>query len=469
VSALALGLLASTVLPAPTLNEAGAPDLPAYLALPFGLLLLSIALMPFVHAQFWEHHYPDFAFLLGGLVVAYYLTGLPGFGPARIRHVGLEYFQFIALIGSLYVVCGGVLIDLKGQGTPLANTVLLAAGALSANLVGTTGAATLLIRPYIRINKHRIRSFHIMLFIFIVANCGGCLTPIGDPPLFLGYLQGVPFTWTISHCLPAWALCVGALLAVFYAMDRYAFKGHLKAHPGEASGATTTVRISGGLNFFWLSVVIFGVFLDKLLHESLQVEVHFPFGACLQIAAAAAAYKTSKAENLQANEFTFKPIKEVGLLFIGIFATMVPALDYLQAHAGRLGVDSPSSFYWATGSLSSFLDNAPTYLNFLTAAHGLATPPIPVGLPPMGDTPRWMALNPLGVTGFPAEPILLAIALGSVFFGASTYIGNGPNFMVKAISEAAGVRMPSFFGYIVKYTLPILLPIFVVVWLVFVR
>jgi len=468
VVGLLLGFGLTFILPAPTALALGKPNVQPFLAIPFGLLLLSIALMPFINAKFWEHHFPDFAFLLGGTMIAYYIVGLNvytvggrAYGPDKMKEVGVEYFKFIALIGSLYVVTGGVLIDIKGKGRPVLNTLLLGIGAVIANLIGTTGASALLIRPYIRINKDRIRPFHVMLFIFIVSNCGGCLTPIGDPPLFLGYLKGVPFEWTIARCLPAWATAVGLLLAVFFVLDTMALKAHLAANPSADDKTPNTFSISGLLNFFFLGVVLVGVFLDKWL-EPLHLP-HFPYGATLQLVAATLAYKLSRPENLKANEFTFNPIKEVGLLFIGIFATMVPALDYLENNAASLGVSSPSAFYWASGTLSSFLDNAPTYLNFLTASHGLA------GLEVGTQTAPWLELANVGNTGFSAEKMLLAISLGSVFFGANTYIGNGPNFMVKAISESAGVTMPSFFGYIIKYTLPILIPIFILIWLLFVR
>jgi Na+/H+ antiporter NhaD/arsenite permease-like protein len=471
LAGLALGAGFAFLLPSPAPLDAGPPDVQPFLALPFALLLLAIAVMPFLNQRFWEHHYPDFAFLLGGATVAYYVVGLRGYafdghayGPARMLEVGREYFQFIALIGSLYVVTGGIHIDVRGRGTPRVNTVLLAVGAVVANVFGTTGAAALLIRPFLRINKHRIRPFHVVLFIFIVANCAGCLTPIGDPPLFIGYLKNVSFTWTLVHCLPAWAVAVGLLLVIFFILDTRAMKEHQAAGAArEPASERTTVAISGWLNFVFLGVVLFGVFFDRQVFFRLTgQEPPVPLGACLQIAAALAAYKLSQPENLRANEFTFNPIKEVALLFAGIFATMVPALDYLANHAAGLGVTTPTSFYWATGTLSSFLDNAPTYYNFFSAAHGLA------GLEPGRQTEAWLALPAVGPAGASAAKILLAVSLGSVFFGANTYIGNGPNFMVKAISEAAGVPMPTFFGYLFKYTLPIMLPILAVVWVLFV-
>lgn len=421
---------------------------PWWWALPFVLLLAAIAVVPFINKRFWERHYHHIALMLGAIVVAVYLVHLHGYGRHRIADVGLEYFKFIALIGSLFVVSGGILIDVSGHGTPLVNTLLLGAGAVTANLFGTTGASALLIRPFLRINKERLRPFHVVLFIFIVANCGGVLTPIGDPPLFLGYLNGVPFEWTILNCWPAWLLTVGLLLIVFFLLDSF-------AAPKGTSQEPTRVRVSGAFSFLCLGVVLFAVFLDKILANVSPAYEHYPLGAVLMILAAFTAHAFAKRENLARNEFTFGPIVEVAYLFAGIFATMVPALDYLSANAGKLGVQTPTGFYFASGMLSSVLDNAPTYLNFLTAAHGLK------GIP----------LAPENMPAFIAQhaDYLLAISLGSVFFGACTYIGNGPNFMVKAIADASGAQTPGFFGYILKYTLLILLPIYVVVWMAFVR
>lgn len=449
-----------------------APDIRPWHAIPFALLLLAIALMPFINLHFWEHHFPDFAFFLGGIMISYYfvalsaftsLKGVPGYGGHKMVHVGMEYFQFIALVGALYVVTGGILIDIKGRGKPWLNTLILAIGGVLANVIGTTGAAALLIRAFIRINKHRVKAFHIVLFIFIVANCGGCLTPIGDPPLFLGYLQGVPFTWTMIHCAPAWATCLALLLGIFYVLDTKALHQYEKSEDATPDTEPNAIKVSGYLNVVFLALVLFGVFLDGIL-ESMGIHAH-GWGAVLQVVAAIVAYKLSSQENLKANEFTFGPIKEVGFLFVGLFATMVPALDYLGNNASSLGVSSPTAFYWATGALSSFLDNAPTYLNFLSAGHGLAG----LEMGKAAGTPQWLHLENVAGSGHAAGDFLLAISLGAVFFGANTYIGNAPNFMVKAISESSGVPMPSFFGYILRYAIPILIPVLVLIWLLFAR
>ncbi|MCY3022923.1 MAG: sodium:proton antiporter [Planctomycetota bacterium] len=426
------------------LQPAQAPQalVPAWWSLPFILLLACIALIPLLSKHFWERRHHQIALGLGLVMVLVYVFALQRYGTHRMVETALDYFRFIALIGSLYVVTGGILVDISGRGRPWLNTLLLLAGALIANVIGTTGASALLIRPYLRVNKDRIRPFHVVFFIFIVSNCGGVLTPIGDPPLFLGYLKGVPFLWTLKHCLPAWALVVGALCAVFFVFDCLA--------PKSGAAEKTTFRFSGSGNVVCLAWVLFGVFLDKVLPPQFAA---YPAGALLMVMAAYTAYSISRPENLARNEFTFGPIKEVAYLFAGIFATMVPALDYLAVNAEQLGITTPGGFYFASGALSSFLDNAPTYLNFLSAAHGLA------GIP----------LAPANMPGFIScyAEYLLAVSLGSVFFGACTYIGNGPNFMVKAIADAAGVETPSFLGYIFKYTLWILLPLYGVVWVIF--
>ena len=474
---LGLGALISSSIAAPVALTApgiGQPDVSGYWALPFILLLLAIATVPFINPKFWEHHFPDVALFLGGTVLGYYLFGLKGYmveghvyGPTRMMEVGLDYLKFMALVGSLFIVSGGIHIDLDGRSTPFKNTLLLAAGAILANIFGTTGASALLIRPFIRFNKHRVKSFHVMLFIFIVSNTAGCLTPIGDPPLFLGYLQGVEFTWTMIHCLAPMLVCVGLLLTVFFVLDSKDYKAH-HADEDAFEESKTRVAISGYLNFLFLALVVVGVCLDPFLHRHFGIQSEIPFGALLQILVAIFAYKSSKPENLKANEFSFNPIREVGLIFIGIFSTMVPALDYLSNNAEKLGFKTPTAFYWGSGALSSFLDNAPTYLNFFSAAHGLSTPPLQVG-PEADKTPTWLALQTVGHTGYTPAQMLLAISLGSVFFGACSYIGNGPNFMVKAIADTSGVKTPSFFGYILRYTIPILLPIFTLIWLLFVR
>lgn len=424
---------------------------------PFVVLLLAIALMPFIHKHHWENHYPKVAIGLGLITVTYYLVVLRN-GPRMLTSM-VEYAGFMALIGSLFVIAGGIHINMTGRSTPAVNTGLLAVGAILANLIGTTGASMLLIRPYLRINKYRIAPFHVVLFIFIVSNTGGALTPIGDPPLFLGYLKGVPFFWLLTkpNVVMAWLLTVGALLAIFFVMDSWNFRKH-KADVRKS--AEDRVELEGAHNFIWLFVIIGLVLVQKadwvkaLGHEHLVTVVI----AGLMVLAAGLAYKFANKDALKENEFSFGPVKEVGFLFAGIFATMVPALDLLEHHAGDLGISTVRQFYWGSGVLSSVLDNAPTYLNFLTAAFGLHH----LSLEVPADVTH--LLNHVDLSQY-----LVAVSLGSVFFGACTYIGNGPNFMVKSIAEASGVKCPSFFGYVVKYSLPILIPLFALVSWLFLR
>ncbi len=441
------------------------PSIPLWLLVPFAVLLGSIALMPFVNEAFWHHHFPDFAFFLGGITLAYYLFGFnaPDFshgmtyGQYQMKHVALEYFQFIALIGGLYVASGGILINVSGRGTPAVNTGMLAVGAIIANIVGTTGASVLLIRPFMRVNKGRLKPIHVVMFIFIVSNCGGALTPIGDPPLYLGFLKGVPFFWTLTHLWPMWAVGVGLLLAIFFVIDLKI--GPARSPPGDTDGDATPrerfgVSIKGMSGIIALALIIGGVFIDPLLRPIAPALSGIPVGAAFQIVVAIGAYKIANPAYHEANEFSFFPVKEVGLLFIGIFATMAPALGYLASHGAELGLDSPTKFYFATGALSGVLDNAPTYLNFLQVALSAA-----------GEE-----LNAEGIHAFidhePGVHELMAISLGAVFFGAMTYIGNGPNFMVRAIAEAQGLKMPSFFGYMAR-AIVVLLPVLIVVWVLF--
>ena len=441
---------------------------------PFVILLLAIALMPFLNKHFWEHNYQKIAVGLGLIAVLYYLIFLHN--PARMLTTLIEYTGFMALVGSLFVIAGGVHINMTGRSTPAVNTGLLALGAILANVIGTIGASMLLIRPFLRINKHRAAPFQVVLFIFIVSNIGGALTPIGDPPLFLGYLKGVPFFWLLKvpQVLAAWLLCVGALLGLFFVMDTYSFK----KHGGRVTHPTKDrIELEGSHNFIFLFIIIGLVLLQKqewlngIKSWSIFGTLGQPLGwspekagdscislviAALMIGTACLAYKFGNRDALRENEFSFGPIREVGFLFVGIFATMVPALDLLETHAASLGITSVRQFFWGSGALSSVLDNAPTYLNFLTAAFGL----------------HHLSLeNPAHVQTFLADPqmwkYVVAVSLGSVCFGANTYIGNGPNFMVKSIAESRGAQCPSFFGYVVKYTLPILIPLFVLVsWLV---
>ncbi len=408
-----------------------------WMILPFALLLLGIAIAPFVNRRWWEHNYPLVSFGLGLLVCLYYFFFLD---YRRITDTLIDYFSFIVLIGSLFVASGGIYLHTERRATPLVNTVLLALGALISNLLGTTGASMLLIRPFLRINRARIRGYHVAFFIFIVSNIGGALTPIGDPPLFLGYLNGVPFLWTLHRVWPIWLTAMLFVLGVFFLVDTRSYRKWAQGQPPHIQ--PPSIELRGTHNLFFLLIILAAVFAETPVRE------------VIMMAAAAAAYRFASKTALRANEFAWTPIKEVAILFAGIFATMVPALDWLALNADRIGIRTPGQYFWASGMLSSVLDNAPTYLNFLSAAMGLHH--LTLG------NPEHMKILLDQHASF-----LRAISVGAVFFGANTYIGNGPNFMVKSIAEYHGVRCPSFFGYIVRYSVPVLLPVFGLVWFVF--
>lgn len=445
----------------PLLASGAAPQgaIPLWLTVPFALLLLLIAVMPLSPAKakhFWEHYYPHVAIGLGLCVAAFYFFAIPA-GLSVVLGTVHEYFSFIALIGSLFVVAGGIHIKVKGEATPFGNLIFLLVGAVIANLIGTTGASMVLIRPYIRMNKVRISAYHIIFFIFIVSNCGGALTPIGDPPLFLGYLRGVPFFWLIDKVLIQWMVTIGLILTAFYLFDRRSF-ARIPRKVQTRIEEQDSWRFEGGINVLLLLVIIGAVFLPET----------FFLREIVMIAAAIASYFFTPANVHAENHFNFGPIREVGFLFAGIFLTMMPALGYLQQNGKDFGFTKPTQYYLSAGVLSSVLDNAPTYLNFLQLAE--ATFVDQTSLP--RQTNGELAAN-AGVTALienqKTQVFVMAISLGAVFFGAMTYIGNGPNFMVKSIAESAGVKTPSFFGYIFKYSLPILLPILLLSGFLFLR
>ena len=418
----------------------------AWMVIPFVVLLASIALLPLLAGDFWHHHYPKVAVGLGLITACYYAFVLKDL--TSLAHVSQEYVSFMALVGSLFVISGGIAIRVKGEATPVVNTLFLAIGAILANIVGTTGASMLLIRPWIKMNKYRITGLHIVFFIFIVSNCGGCLTPIGDPPLFLGFLRGVPFWWTLKHCWPAWAACVGLLLAVFFVLDIINFRRAPKdIREMETAHEDWTFR--GLANLGLLAVVLGSVFIDPKYAWG-----PFTLTSIIMIAAGAISYFTSDRGVHEANDFNFGPVKEVGWLFVGIFLTMLPALAHLQS-GDTISLKTPLQYYFATGALSAFLDNAPTYLAFLASEMGSHH----MDVSNMADVARFAAEH---------DHALIAVSLGAVFFGAGSYIGNGPNFMVKAIADKAKVHAPGFLGYIALYSLPILLPILAIVGRIFV-
>lgn len=461
---LAFGLIAALVLVMlPTAAHASSDAslaLPSVWAvLPFIVLLGMIATGPLFYQHFWERHYPKVAVALGLMTVLYYIIIMGDFQP--IYHELAEYISFIALLGSLFVASGGILIDIDRKGTPLVNVILLLFGSVLSNFIGTTGASMLLIRPFMRINRGRLKAYHVIFFIFLVSNIGGALTPIGDPPLFMGFLRGVPFFWVIRHVFHIWLLTMGLVLLIFFIVDTYFARKTADQPEIEYSGG---IRLVGGTGFIWFAVIIGAVFLDPNViagFPSLQEMWHIPFGIreIIMFTVMILAYKTANKDALKGNDFNFEPIREVGFLFIGIFMTMVPALQLIAYEAQHYAaVLTPGLFYFGTGTLSAVLDNTPTYLNFFAASIGK------YGL---------QADNVSHVRLFAACPetilYLEAISIASVFFGAMTYIGNGPNFMVKSISDQSGLQMPSFFGYLVKWAIPILLPIFILVWALFYR
>ena len=429
------------------LLDMGAP--PAlWLLAPFAILILSIAMGPLLIAPLWHRRYPLISTSLAAIVVAYYL--LVRRNSAPVISALEEYISFIALIGSLFVVSGGIRIGVAGESTPFRNVLFLLIGGLLANLLGTTGAAMLLIRPWIRMNRYRITGYHIVFFIFIVANVGGCLTPIGDPPLFLGYLRGVPFFWTLQHLWVEWLAVIGLVLTVFYLLDRANFNRAPKKIQ-EKETEHESFQIEGWKNSIFLAAIIIAVLIRGwgapwFISDSIMV------------ASAWASYHFTSPSIRQKNQFTFEPLKEVAWLFLGIFATLIPLIHILNASAHGLGHPSNLQYYWMTGSLSAFLDNAPTYLTFLTLALNLHEPVL--HLFDQTEVARFAMQDPA---------TLAAISLGAVFFGAATYIGNGPNLMINSIAESSKIHMPSFFGYILRFTLPILIPILAFVGWVFLR
>ena len=436
--------------------------------LPFAAYLLAIALVPLFAGRFWESHRNKLA--VAGLaslpVLAYLLAVEPEHGPRWLLHSAEEYLAFMALLGALFAISGGIHLRGSLAGTPIVNTGVLALGALLASLIGTTGASMLLVRPLLRANAARERKVHIVVFfIFIVSNGGGMLTPLGDPPLFLGFLRGVPVLWTL-RLLGPWLLVNAALLAIFNAIDRIALDREERERPGsqleEVQRIPVPLRIEGARNFLWLGLVLVLLFgLGSFGKSHVSTDVHLlnalQVGGMLLLAALSL-WTTPRAVRA-ANDFAWGPIVEVAVVFAGIFVTMIPALHLLEARGGELGVDSAWKFFWAAGTLSSFLDNAPTYLAFASLAVGAVNEADP-GAALRADALGGLAAHPQGAL------FLTAIACGAVFMGANTYIGNGPNFMVKAIAESAGVRMPGFLGYM-AWSGAVLLPLFAVATFVF--
>jgi len=403
-------------------------------ALPFAGMLLAIAVLPLAAPRFWASNLRKV--LVSAAFAAPVLVLYLRAQPTALLDTAGEYASFIVLLGGLFVISGGIHLEGDVPATPITNAAFLGAGAVLASFLGTTGASMLLIRPLLQTNQERKHVAHtVVFFIFLVSNVGGCLTPLGDPPLFLGYLEGVPFAWTL-RLLPHWLFTTAVLLAVYVLWDRRAHAAEKGVDVLRDVSTVRPIRVAGKANAFLLLGVLVAVALLRA-----------PWREAAIVAFSAISYAGTDPAPRKANRFTFQPILEVTALFAGIFATMLPALDILRARGAGLGVHEPWQFFWATGALSSFLDNAPTYLTFLALAQGLGLQSKVAGVP---------------------DPILAAISVGAVFMGANTYIGNGPNFMVRSIAEERGVKMPSFGGYML-YSGAVLIPVFALVTLVFFR
>ena len=410
------------------------PAPPVYTVLPFVLMLLAIAIAPLWAPERWEPNRNKLlvAAALAAPVLLLYLFRQ----PRALLGAAEEYLSFIILLSSLYAISGGIRLTGDLEATPLTNTTFLALGSVLASLIGTTGASMLLIRPLLQTNRERRRVKHtVTFFIFLVSNVGGMLTPLGDPPLFLGYLQGVPFAWTL-RLWPHWLFMTGVLLLVYFVWDT-------REHARESAVARrrdrsdiAPLRVQGALNALWLALVVLAVAFLAAPWRELAI-----------LTLAGVSLWRTPASIRHANGVTASPMIEVAVLFVGIFLTMIPALELLRVRGGELGVREPWQFFWATGMLSSFLDNAPTYLTFLALAQGLRLPDEVVGV---------------------THRVLAAISVGAVAMGANSYIGNAPNFMVKSIAEEAKVPMPSFFGYML-YSAGILVPLFVATTFLFFR
>ncbi len=431
---------------------------------PFVLLLLCIAILPLAAPHFWEKNSNKAKVsLIFGIPVAVFFL----YRDLNVLALtSMEYCAFIGLLGALYVISGGIYIRGTFKDTPLINTAFFGIGALLANVIGTTGASMLLIRPLIRANRNRHHKVHtIIFFIFIVSNCSGILTPLGDPPLFLGFLKGVDFTWTL-RLYKQFLFVNGLLLIIYYLLDLRFFKLEPRNVRNEATSGDHILSerfgIAGKRNFILLaSVIAVNIFSGNVLYKQAGPEIFGErFGVFLsqsvQIACFAIlawlSYRITPKRVHEHNHFNFSPIIEVAVLFAGIFAAMIPTLIILETKAAHIGIDRPWQFFWLTGSLSSFLDNAPTYLTFTSLAKG--------SLSIAGSGLFELSSHPAG------QKLLAAISCGAVFMGANTYIGNGPNFMVKAICEHSKIKMPGFFNYML-WSFAILIPVFALVTLIF--
>lgn len=430
----------------------------AWSMIPFGLMLLAIAVGPIKAEKFWESN-------LNKLIVALVLAiptaialVLGGLGHELYHQMMNDYVPFIILLGALFIITGGIHLEGDIQAKPWINTLFLGIGWILASVMGTTGAAMLLIRPLIATNKQRKHKVHtILFFIALVANCGGLLTPLGDPPLFMLYLRGVPFTWFLQ-LFPEWLFVGIVLLMLYFAVDTFYYKREHSQAKEMDRLEHRALDLSGKINFLYLVGVVVAValvnesYIPAMAKAGASIWMVHLRDIVLLVLTGLSLLTTSKEIRYEKNKFSWMPITEVTILFLGIFVTMTPVLEYLRVHAASLGLNEIWQFYYTTGTLSSFLDNTPTAVAFHSVALGLPA--------------EQLALYGGEIVAGVPSMLLKAISLGSVMFGAMTYIGNGPNFMVKAIAERRGIKMPSFFGYMI-FSLGVLLPVYMLVQLIF--
>lgn len=434
------------------MNQSGVEGMPMWLSIPFVLMLALIAVGPLLFEHWWEQNKNKLkvSLLLGIPVIILLL--IRGLEKELMHQILFDYVPFIILLGSLFVITGGIHLNSNLSAKPLTNTIFLAVGGLLASFMGTTGAAMLLIRPVIKTNSERQYKVHtILFFIAIVANAGGILTPLGDPPLFLLYLRSVPFFW-FFNLFKEWMFVIVILLIIYFVIDTFYYKKETPVAVKKPQ-QKKEFNITGKINFIFLLGVVFSVaFINGQHIEAIHNNHNLSFireGVILLLTGLSLIF-TNKENRYVHNNFTWRPIIEVAFLFLGIFITMTPTLIYLRENASHFGMNQPWHFYYATGGLSAFLDNAPTAISFYNVALG------------MGASAPGTTL----IANIP-EIILTAISLSAVFFGAMTYIGNGPNFMVKAIAEENKIKMPSFFGYMFKFSLIVLLPVYILTQLIF--
>lgn len=435
----------------------GTPEISVWLLIPFIVMLLTIACAPLVAPKKWESNKVKIIVTAIISITTAIILICAGLGEELLHQILFDYIPFIILLLALFVVTGGLMIKGDVTATPMNNCMILGAGYILASIMGTTGASMLLIRPLIDINKQRTRKAHtILFFIAMVANCGGLLTPLGDPPLFLLYLRGAAFSWFLK-LTPAWFTAGAILLVIYYIWDTYEFKREPKHAIRRDISERSPIRVKGRINIIYLLMIILAVvFLNSSYIPAMAdgpVAMRFLREYVLLAIVFLSLYTTKKRVR-RANHFSWNPIAEVAILFVGIFTTMTPALLYLSGHPDLFGVTQPWRFFYSTGFLSSFLDNAPTAVSFYTMAESMV------------ENGAFAGMNM--VAGVP-EVVLEAISVGAVFFGSLTYIGNGPNFMVKSIAEESGIKMPSFFGYIFKFSLIVLLPTFIIAQLILIH